>query len=192
MIADGTDQAEREESPPGGGRRRTWLVAGLAVVLLAAGVGAAVALSGSGGGAGGGLVGHAAPAFSVDQLQGSGKLSLASAGGRPVVLNFWASWCDPCKQEMPAFEAEHKVLGDRVAFVGIDTKDNHDDGVAFLQRVGVDYLAGFDLLGATADKYGLIGMPTTFLIRPDGQVVYRHTGGLSQATLDGLVRRYFG
>ena len=174
---------------PTTGRRRTWIVIGLAAGLAVAGVAAAIGLSGSGG-ANGGLVRHAAPAFEVDQLTGGGKVSLGSAGGKPLVLNFWASWCVPCQQEMPAFEAEHRAVGDRVAFIGIDTKDNREDGVAFLRKVGVDYAAGFDQLGTTADRYGLIGMPTTFLIRPDGQVMYRHTGPITQAELDGLLQRY--
>jgi len=173
-------------------RRRTWLVAAAVVAIAAGGIGAAVALSGSGGSASGGRVGTAAPAFSVDTLRGGGRVSLASAGGRPLVLNFWASWCQPCTQEMPALEAEHRVLGDRVAFVGIDTKDNREDGASFLRKVGVDYVSGFDPLAATFDAYGIIGMPTTFLIRPDGQVLYRHTGGLTQAGLDAVVHRYFG
>lgn len=166
-------------------------MAGAAAVVVAVGAIIAVSVSGSSS-AGGGRVGHPAPAFRLDRLAGGEPVTLAAAAGRPVVLNFWASWCEPCKAEMPAFEAEHRSLGDRVAFIGIDTKDNHDDGVAFLEKVGVDYTTGFDLPGGVAERFGLIGMPTTVLVAPDGKVVYRHTGGLSQAQLDGLVRRYFG
>ena len=173
-------------------RRRTLLVVAAVAAVAAAGIGAAVALSGSSGGASGGRVGQPAPGFSVDTLRGGGRVTLASAGGRPLVLNFWASWCGPCTDEMPALEAEHRALGGRVAFIGLDTKDNRDDGASFLRKVGVDYVAGFDPLATTFDKYGLIGMPTTFLIRPGGEVVYRHTGALDQSTLDGLVQRYFG
>lgn len=181
---------EEPPAPESARRTRTALLIGGVAAVVVAGTVAAVALSGNRGGTG--LTGAPAPAFTLARLTGDGTVSLASAGGRPLVLNFWASWCIPCQQEMPAFEAEHRKLGERVAFLGIDTKDAHDDGVAFLQKVGVDYPAGYDAPGAVADRYGLIGMPTTILVRPDGRIAYRHTGELSEGGLDDLIRRYLG
>lgn len=139
------------------------------------------------------LVGQRAPAFVLDGLGGqAGGVSLAAFAGRPLVINFWASWCVPCRTEMPVLEAVHEALGDRVAFVGIDHQDDHTSAVEFIAYTGVTYESGFDPTGAVAASYGLYGLPTTVLVAPDGLVVAEVAGAVTEGRLLTLVHDRFG
>ena len=165
-----------------------------AVVLVLAGILAGILLIPGGGGNGTAAgVGGQAPAFSLDNLHaGQPQVSLAALRGRPVVLNFWAAWCVPCKEELPAFQATHRRLGDRVAFVGIDRQDNRDDALQFAARAGLTYPSAYDPNGSLDGPYRLLGTPTTVFISPTGRIVDHVTGQLSRARLDGTLQRLFG
>lgn len=139
------------------------------------------------------LVGRQAPAFLLDNLDAaSSPLSLASFAGLPVVINFWASWCVPCRTEMPALEAAHLALADQVAFIGIDHQDDHRSAVEFIDFTGVTYESGFDPEGSVAAAYGLYGLPTTVLISSDGIVVAEVTGAVTEDRLLALVHEHLG
>src|SRR5687767_4186067 len=84
-------------------------------------------------------VGDAAPDFAAPVLAGSGTGRLADLRGRPVVLNFWASWCVPCKDEAPLFEDAYRRYGDRVHFVGVNIRDARSDALEFLETYELDY-----------------------------------------------------
>lgn len=132
---------------------------------------------------------RAAPPIDLENLTpGQPRISLAALRGRPVVVNFWATWCVPCRSELPAFEAEHEALGDRVVFMGVNHQDSREYATELFSRVGVRYPSGYDPTGATATAFGLYGMPTTVLIDPDGRIVEQHTGELSRDRLDELLR----
>lgn len=123
------------------------------------------------------LVGHPAPGFSLTVLGGSpgkSQLSLADLRGRPVVLNFWASWCDPCQEEMPLLESTWKSLqgqGKDVVFVGIDFQESSATATSFLRQHGITYAMVLDANGAVANKYRIASLPDTFFINRDGTVV---------------------
>jgi len=117
-------------------------------------------------------VGAPAPAFSLRRLIGSGELSLASFRGKTVVLNFFASWCDPCKREAPALEKVWKEYRGRgVVVLGIDSGDAASDARHFLAVHGITYPVAFDHDESQALKYGIPGLPVTFVINPAGRVV---------------------
>ena len=133
-----------------------------------------------------------APGFELATLQDPNqRVRLEDLRGRPVVLNFWATWCIPCRKEMPAIEAVHRALGDRVAFLGVDTRDTRRVAKAVVRSTGVRYPSGFDPSGRTARNYAVLGMPTTVFIASDGRVLRTHVGQLAEARLRGLVREAF-
>ena len=132
------------------------------------------------------------PAFRLPSLRDPGSLvSLESFRGRPVVLNFWASWCVPCRKEMPAFQAVYREVHARVAFVGVDHEDARTDALTFLRTTGVRYPIAFDPDGTTARDFGMFGVPTTVFIDARGRELERHTGQLSRADLEATIERLF-
>lgn len=131
-------------------------------------------------------VGEPAPDVSYFTFDG-GSASIGDYEGRPLVVNFWASWCPPCVTEMPAFEEVHQAMGDEVAFLGIDVQETAADGQAFLENIRVTWDLGRDPDGRVVSRLGGIGMPTTVLIDADGIVQEIHTGELSGDELTDLI-----
>jgi cytochrome c biogenesis protein CcmG/thiol:disulfide interchange protein DsbE len=177
--------------------RPKWLVA-LGVVLLAVLVTVAVwqAVDTSPNADSTALVGptgQPAPAFTLPSLSDpTHSLSLAMFRGRPLVINFWASWCVPCRTEMPLLEAASRSERGRVAFLGIDANDTSSAARAFLAQVHVTYPAVSDPSGTMATNYGLFGLPTTIFVSSTGKILGRHIGELHAATLRAALREAFG
>jgi cytochrome c biogenesis protein CcmG/thiol:disulfide interchange protein DsbE len=119
----------------------------------------------------------AAPSFTLERLDGNGELALESLRGKAVVLNWWATWCGPCREEMPLLQEASKRWEKRgVVFVGIDVQDLRSDARDFLEETGVTYVNVYDGKGSTVGRYGLTGYPETYFINADGDVVYRIAG----------------
>lgn len=133
-----------------------------------------------------------APPIELPRLDADGTVSLAALRGQPVVVNFFASWCAPCRREMPEFQAVADRLGSKVAFLGIDHQDNRQGGLAILADTGVRYASGYDPDGKVAADYGLFGMPTTVFVAADGRLLETHTGEMSKQKLEGTISRLFG
>ena len=133
----------------------------------------------------------AAPDFTLAKLDGDGELALESLRGKAVVLNFWASWCGPCKDETPLLQRSWKRWQDRgVVFVGVDVKDFRGDARSFLRRFGVTYPNVYDGKGSTVGRYGVTGFPETYFIDARGRVVYRIAGPVDEASeLDEGIER---
>jgi cytochrome c biogenesis protein CcmG/thiol:disulfide interchange protein DsbE len=108
--------------------------------------------------------------FNLKRLNGDGSLELSSLRGKVVVINFWASWCEPCKSEAPRFQSAFERYRDRVAFVGIDTTDYSGDGRSFLDRYGVSYPNVRDPNGRILHAYGGLPIPRTFVVAASGRV----------------------
>jgi cytochrome c biogenesis protein CcmG, thiol:disulfide interchange protein DsbE len=116
-------------------------------------------------------VGDPVPTATLPRLEGDGSGSLAQYRGRWVLVNFWASWCIPCKQEAPALEAfQRRHGGPRFTVVGIDSRDLSGDGREFARRYRLSYPQLRDGDGGAAHEFGTTGVPENFLIDPAGKV----------------------
>ena len=128
----------------------------------------------------GATIGGPAPAFELERLDGDGTLDLASLKGKGVVLNFWASWCIPCKDEAPLLQAaweEHRDRG--LVIVGIDAQDFRADARKFVDRFGLTYPVVYDGKGSTLGRYGITGFPETYFVDRQGRLVGEEiVGGL--------------
>lgn len=132
----------------------------------------------------GAQIGQPAPNFALADLNGK-PLRLADLAGRPVVVNFWASWCGPCVEEFPLLQrAQAAHASDGLAVVGIIYHDQSEPARAFMQRMGATWPAAMDPGGKVASAYGIYGPPETFFIGRDGQVVGRQIGQFSARDLD--------
>jgi len=126
--------------------------------------------------------GAQAPAFTAVPYRGGTPITLQQFRGHPVVLNFWASWCPPCRAEMPALEAAYQKYRARgLVVIGIDgATDTWGDSRAFLDARGVTYPVGRDEAGRIAQTYHVAGLPTTFFIGADGRIAgVALTGGFT-------------
>lgn len=133
--------------------------------------------------------GGLAPRFALPDLEDpAATVELDDRGGRPAVVNFWASWCLPCRREMPALQAAHDEFGDRVAFIGVNHQDNRDDALEFVAEAGVSYPSGMDPDGGTGRDYGLFGMPSTVFVARDGTIAGTRTGELTADDLAQAIR----
>lgn len=120
-----------------------------------------------------------APDFTMPALQGGGSISLSSLRGHVVVLNLWASWCAPCRLEAAGLEETFKTYaGQGVRFLGVDIEDNNASGRSFVSEFHITYPSVVDPAGRVNFLYRILGLPTTFIIDANGQILYRFLGYL--------------
>ncbi|HVW34694.1 MAG TPA: TlpA disulfide reductase family protein [Acidimicrobiia bacterium] len=186
------DLIEPEAPAP---RRRRWIFGVAAVVVLvvaavAAGVSSDDSLSKVPGTM---RLTGAAKTFTLDDVRaGRPPVSLEALRGRPVVLNFFGSWCPPCVRELPALEAMAEHYKGRVNFVGVTFNDSREAARNLLDKTGVTYPAGFDAGSELAYDYGIRGMPTTIFIDADGNQVEAKRGEFSEVQLRTVIDRLWG
>lgn len=132
-----------------------------------------------------GTVGKPAAAFTLQKLDGSGALRLDDAKGKITVVNFFASWCIPCKEENPALVRvyERYRASSDVAFLGVLYQDSRDSGLAYVKDNGVVWPTASDDDGRVAFAYGVFGIPETYFIDADGVIQGRHIGPIDESTL---------
>jgi thiol-disulfide isomerase/thioredoxin len=129
------------------------------------------------------------PTLTLDCLSGPGTVTISRLYGKPEVINIWASWCAPCREEMPMLQREHDRLGDRVQFLGVDVKDSRSAARSFLARHGITYAQVFDARGDLPLRLRLQGVPNTLFVDASGTVVDRVIGQLDDRSLaEGLSR----
>ncbi len=124
------------------------------------------------------LIGKQAFSFTLTLFDGK-TIRLENFRGKAVFLNFWASWCPPCRAEARTLEAAWQSYKDRgVVFLGVDIQDTEEDARAFIKEFGITYLNGRDASAKIAIDYGVWGIPETFFIDREGRITYKHVGGL--------------
>jgi len=127
-----------------------------------------------------------APDFQMPLFSG-GSFRLSEQRGKAVLVNFWASWCPPCRDEAPVFERAWQVYRNRgVVLVGVDVWDSERDAQNFLQAFGITYPNGPDASNA-AIEYGLTGVPETFFVRPNGTIARHWMGPLTDKQIHAFV-----
>jgi len=138
-------------------------------------------------------VDHALPFALADVRPGRPQAVLSAHPGRPIVLNFFAAWCDPCHAEVPLLADLERREGDRLSVLGVDMQDNRDLAAQLLAGAGVTYPAGYDPNRVVSEPWQVDGLPVTVFIAPDGTVVDYHRGQLQAGDLahrvDSLLRR---
>jgi cytochrome c biogenesis protein CcmG, thiol:disulfide interchange protein DsbE len=119
-----------------------------------------------------------APMLVFDSLDGDGEISLADYRGKALVLNFWASWCGPCKDEAPLLEETWQRYRDEgLVVIGIDAQDFRTDAQRFVARYGLTYPMAFDGHGSSLGRFGNTGFPETWFVGRDGRLVGEHIVG---------------
>ena len=195
-FGDGTTSTEANpthtytSSSEPSGRRLALLAAAFAVVIAACGS----ASSDAAPGATEAPInsGTPAPATSFALFDGT-QASLASFAGRPVVVNFWASWCPSCVAEMSAaFRPVQEQLGDSVTFVGMNIQDDRALALELLTDTGVQWVSAEDPDGDLYLALGGISMPFTVFISPSGEVLDKHNGPLNEAQLRDRISDVLG
>lgn len=129
-----------------------------------------------------------APRAELPVLGRGGEASLADFRGKVVVLNFWASWCKPCIEELPLLERTHRRIASRGATVlGVNYKDVSSDALAFVRRFHLSYPSLRDRDGRFADRYASRAFPETFVIDRRGRIAARRRGPVDQRWLDATL-----
>jgi cytochrome c biogenesis protein CcmG/thiol:disulfide interchange protein DsbE len=125
-----------------------------------------------------------APDFTLGLFDGSTfTLSEALQSGKPVVVNFWASWCGPCAEEAPLLQDAARRNADRFTFIGVNVQDVDADAQAFMRKYGITYPNGSRNAGPISVQYGMRGVPETYFVAPDGRLV-RKWNTLTAADLE--------
>lgn len=133
------------------------------------------------------------PDHTLPVLGSEEEVSTHAFQGTPTVVNFWATWCPFCVDEMPDFERAHQALGDAVTFVGVDREDPREEqALALARETGVTYLLVADDDGSFFRAAQGRGMPTTLFVDADGVVQHRFSGPLTEEQLLGLVDEHLG
>jgi len=135
------------------------------------------------------LVGRAAPSFALRAVGSGDIVDIAKLRGKPVVLNFWATWCGPCHAEHPVLVQAARALGPDVQFVGVVFSDTEANIASFLRERGEAYPTLLDDNGKTSIAYGVGGVPETFFIDRSGKIVAKYEGPMSGDTLQEYVQK---
>jgi len=161
---------------------RGWLVVSALLPILLLGVWAGYAALRSATSNTGPLVGQVAPNFALADLSGN-PLRLSDLRGRPVIVNFWASWCAPCADEFPVLRAASQGSGDAPVVVGIVYRDTSTAAATFMTRMHATWPAAMDPGEQVAAAYGIFGAPESFFIDANGVVRGRQLGQLTMTDL---------
>jgi cytochrome c biogenesis protein CcmG, thiol:disulfide interchange protein DsbE len=130
-----------------------------------------------------------APDFSLPRLDGDGQVSLAAFAGKPRLVNFWASWCGPCRDEAPLLQNVARKYRGRLVVVGVDYQDFSGDARKFVRAFGLTYPIGRDRNGSLLARWGVSAAPESFFIDRTGHVVAHVPGSVTKETLAAGIRK---
>ena len=139
------------------------------------------------------LIGKEAPGFTIKLYDGK-RISSEELKGKTVLLNFWASWCMPCRQEAPALEEAWQKYKDRdVVFLGVNVWDDHENAMTYMKKFGGEYPHGIDPEEEIQVNFGIGGVPETYFINPEGELAYVKKGPFLslqeiQTVLDSMIQ----
>lgn len=137
----------------------------------------------------------AAPDFTVQSMDGK-TVKLSDYFGKPIVINFWATWCGPCETELPAFDAAYREYGDEVVFLMVNLTDGYRDTVdsvkEFVSDSGYSFPVYFDTTYSGAEAYSVYSIPLTVMIDKTGAIYQRHLGTMSEAMLNDYIEALCG
>lgn len=131
-------------------------------------------------------------ALRLPPLENDESFDYVDVADRPLVINFFASWCPTCVAEMPEFERVHRALGDGVVFLGVSQSDAPGASIDLAEETGITYETAIDERGEFFDAIGGLGMPTTVFVRPGGEIADVWVGELDAATLSELIADHLG
>ncbi|MBW1697596.1 MAG: TlpA family protein disulfide reductase [Deltaproteobacteria bacterium] len=134
------------------------------------------------------MVNRPAPDFTLKTFDGQ-TISMRIMRGKPVVLNFWASWCPPCRIEAPLLEKAWRYYKKQgVAFIGVDLQDREEDALRFIREFDITYPNAPDPTGEVSISYGVSGLPVTFFVSKEGQILRRWVGALEKEVLIRFIK----
>jgi cytochrome c biogenesis protein CcmG, thiol:disulfide interchange protein DsbE len=160
------------------------LISAVVAIFVVAAVAVSLATSG-----GGSPPAPVAPGFTLDSLTAPGQhITLSQYQGKPLIVNFWASWCPPCQQETPLLASWYSRQHGHVILVGLDENDTVSSALQFAKAKGVSYPIGVDPGIAAANAYGVVALPQTFFLNAQHRIVDHVLGAVTQAELDKGLR----
>jgi cytochrome c biogenesis protein CcmG, thiol:disulfide interchange protein DsbE len=184
--AGGLTRAGRLAGRPGRLVLRHKLIAGFVAIFVVAAVAVSLATSGSSSSPPPAPV---AAGFTLDSLTSPGQhITLSQYQGKPLIVNFWASWCEPCQQETPLLASWYARQHGHVIVVGLDENDTASSALQFARAKGVSYPIGVDPQLAAANAYGVTGLPQTFFLNARHRIVDHVLGAVTEADLDKGLR----
>lgn len=129
------------------------------------------------------MVNRPAPDFTLTTFEGT-AISLEDLRGKPVVINFWASWCPPCRIEAPLIERTWREYKNRgLIFLGVNIQDRKEDALNYIREFDITYPNGPDPTGEISIDYGVSGLPVTFFVSSKGEIVRRWVGAIEKSVL---------
>ena len=137
------------------------------------------------------LIGKPAPSFALREVGTGRTIDINQFKGKPVVINFWATWCGPCWEEHPVLVANARRLEPRVQFVGVVFQDTEEKILSFLQQRGSAYPTVVDQAGKTGIAYGVGGVPETFFLDANGVIVAKFAGPMNADILQENLQKVF-
>jgi thiol-disulfide isomerase/thioredoxin len=133
-------------------------------------------------------VGAKAPDFELDELTGN-QFSFSMNAGKIIVLNFWATWCAPCRYEMPLFERYSKTYPDELAVLAVNMQESESDIQKFTNELGLTFPILLDSDGLVSRLYRVQGLPTTYFIDPEGRISFIHIGTISETQIEDYLMK---